>query len=121
MTVKLDMAPDPGLTLETDLRRALLEAGHLVLEAANLQAPREETPRHGVHMTETGFVVATVGPAGEDVVIIGYGAYWAVWQHEHLEWHHEHGHAKFLELAVVEQREIVYGILAVAAREGLAA
>lgn len=122
MTVQLDMPPDPGLTLGLDLRHALLAAGHLVLEASNLQAPREAVPRHGVHMTETGFAFLTIGPDGEDVVVIGYGAHWAVWQHEHLDWHHEegHGHAKFLELALAEQEAVVFGMLAEAARAGLA-
>jgi hypothetical protein len=121
MTVKMEMGPDPAVTLATDLRRGLVEAGHAILALSDAQAPREETPRHGVHMTETGFVAATVLPDGEDAAVIGYGAFWAAWQHERLDWHHDQGHAKFLELAVVEGEAAAYAILAVAAAKGLGA
>lgn len=118
MKVQLDMPPDPGVRMQVSLRRALIAAGEVVLQASNAQAPREDEPRHGIHMTDTAIVAAQIGPDGEDGVVIGYGAFWAPWQHEHLDWHHEHGHAKFLELAVVETEAVVLEMLTAAIAEG---
>lgn len=99
MTVKV--ASNPGLVVQLAAarRRGLISAGELVLATSDAGAPREDNARHGVHMTETGFVRLE---AALERVAIGYTAFWALWQHEKLEYHHTVGHAKFLELALME-------------------
>lgn len=82
-------------------RRGLKRAGQAVLAVSDANAPREPEPRHGVHLTETGFTRVEPG-ADSDAVAIGYGAFWAVWQEENLSYHHEQGHAKFLSGALLE-------------------
>lgn len=84
------------------VRADLAESGRPILEAAAAGAPYEPVPRHGVHLRETGYVRLAADVAGADRVAVGFTAFWAGWQHEHMDWHHEFGHAKFLELAVVE-------------------
>lgn len=83
-------------------RRGLKKAGQIVLALADAGAPTEPVPKHGVHLTETGFV--RVLPGMEvDSVAIGYEAFWAVMQEEDLTYHHEHGgHAKFLSGGLLE-------------------
>lgn len=99
MTVKLET--NPGLVVEwaAARRRGLQDAGELLLASAIEGAPRETgEPRHGVHGADTGFV--RVEPLMERVAI-GFLAFWMLWQHEDLLYHHQIGHAKFLELAIL--------------------
>lgn len=120
--VKVDLSSNPAIALDTAIRRGLLEAGALILALSNEGAPTEPDPRHDVHMTETGFVRLAIGPDGEDIVVIGYEAFWALLQHEHLDWSHVHGgRAKFLELAVIEGQQAALEILAATIRQGMAA
>lgn len=100
ITAKVELSSNPVLALEVAARRGMLEAGQKILELSNEHAPTEPDPRHGQHLTETGFVRADIID-GEDVVIVGYEAFWAGWQEVHEDWNHPHGgEAKFLELAV---------------------
>lgn len=111
---------DPGvgqeLALATARRRGLQAGARLVLAKSDTLAPREAEPRHGVHMTETGFV--RVEPGIDDTVAIGYEAYWAVWQNENLLYHHpEGGQAKFLDTALLTGAEMALEQVAIAMRE----
>jgi hypothetical protein len=94
--------PRSVVELLAEIRRAELAAAGPVLAAAIEGAPYEPEPRHGVHLNETGYMRFVPGPAGEDRVQVGFTAFWSPWQHERMDQHHEHGHAKFLELAIVE-------------------
>lgn len=91
-----------GVEVSAAIRRGLKRAGQIVLAASDAGAPTEPEPRHGVHLTETGFTRVEPG-VGSDAVAIGYGAFWAIWQEENLTYHHPHGgHAKFLSGALLE-------------------
>lgn len=93
-----------AITVQTSaaIRRGLKRAGQIVLAAADAGAPREPEPRHGIHLTETGFTRVEPG-IESDAVAIGYEAFWAIFQEENLAYHHEHGgHAKFLSGALLE-------------------
>lgn len=99
-----DLVLNDAITVQTSaaIRRGLKRAGQIVLAAADEGAPKEPEPKHGVHLTETGFTRVEPG-VGSDVVAIGYEAFWAVWQEENLTYHHPHGgHAKFLSGALLE-------------------
>lgn len=121
MQVEVRLGPDPTLEFRTAIRRGLAEAGREVLAASDVLAPREPEPRHGYHMIDTGFVRVEPGVAS-DAVIIGYTAFWAAWQHEHLEWHHPNGgQAKFLETALLGGREVALETIAANVRAVLEA
>jgi len=116
--VKLDL-PASALQLDVAVQRGLLKAGATILELSNEKAPTEPEPKHGVHMRETGFVRADI-LGGEDVVIVGYEAYWAGWQESHEDWDHPHGgEAKFLERALVEGERVAMEIVAAEIRAEL--
>lgn len=94
--------PPVGPLLAAVVRTALVESARPILEAAREGAPWEPVPRHGVHLRDTAYARLQAGQVGgTDRVAVGFTAFWAGWQHEHMDWHHTHGHAKFLELAVV--------------------
>lgn len=117
MTVKIDINHDLPVQLVTARRRGMLEAGEFVLALAVEGAPREDgEPRHEVHGADTGFV--RVEPQNERVAI-GFDAYWMLWQHEDLNYKHPHGHAKFLELALLENGEDALALVADAIREAV--
>ena len=99
--VRLTLNDALPLEIATARRRGLLKAADAVLAVSDLNAPREDVPRHGIHMTETGFTRIEPG-VEEDVAALGYEAFWAVWQEEDLTYHHEQGHAKFLSGALLE-------------------
>lgn len=101
MTVETSIPPEM-VDLTTRLHQAMLEAAKPVAAAAAEGAPYEDVPRHGVHLRDTVFARINVGGDLVDEVQIGFRAFWAAWQHEHMDWHHDHGHAKFLELALAE-------------------
>ena len=117
--VKVDLSSNPTVAMDAAIRRGLLEAGAVILALSNSKAPTEPDPRHGQHLTETGFVRADIID-GEDVVIIGYEAFWAGWQEVHENWNHPYGgEAKFLELSVVEGEPAALDIIATNIREAL--
>ena len=120
VTVKVTSRP-VGTELTTTLRRAMLTAGGVVLAASDALAPTEPDPRHGVHMTETGFVHVVPG-ADSDEVQIGYSAFWARLQHEHLNWNHPHGgEAQFLLKAAVAGEEKFWETVAAESAKALGA
>lgn len=83
-------------------RRGLKLGGRAILALADAGAPREPVPKHGYHMTETGFTRIEPG-IGVDAVAIGYTAFWAPMQEEDLTANHPHGgHPKFLAGGLIE-------------------
>jgi hypothetical protein len=52
-------------------------------------------------------------------VAVGYSSYWAKWQHERLDYHHEVGQAKYLESAFNEGGDEALQKVAKRIREGL--
>lgn len=92
---------EAGPQVAAAVRIALVESAAPIMAAAVEGAPYEEVPRHEVHLRDTAYARLEAGRAGgTDRVAVGFTAFWAGWQHEHMDWHHDHGHAKFLELAV---------------------
>lgn len=101
-------------------RRGLQKAGKIVLALADAGAPREPEPKHGVHLTETGFVRVLPG-AEIDTVAVGYEAFWAVFQEEDMSYEHKHGgHAKFLTGGLVEGADAAFEAIAEEIRQALA-
>lgn len=114
--VKVTVPPNPGYRLDAALQRGLQAAGEEILAVSDVLAPREPEPRHGIHMTETGYVRSHPQVDGASVEI-GYTAFWAVWQHEDLAYHHPHGgQAKFLATAIVRSPEAVQEQVAASVR-----
>lgn len=107
------------IEIATARRRGLKLGGELILELARAGAPTEPEPRHGVHLTETGFT--RVEPGLEvDSVAIGFGAFWAVFQEEDLTYKHPHGgHAKFLSGGLIEGEQPALEVVAGTIREVL--
>lgn len=117
--VRLTLNDTLEMKVATARRRGLKAAGDAVLAVSDVNAPREPIPKHGVHLTETGFSRLEPG-AESDAVAIGYTAFWAVWQHEDLTYHHpDGGHAKFLSEAVLEGQAAVDEFVPAAIREAL--
>lgn len=112
--------PAKSLGLQTALRRGLQAAGVEILAASDALAPTEPKPRHGVHLTETGFVRVVPG-VNSDSVVVGYEAFWAWWQNEDLTYHHPHGgQAKFLDTAMLGGAERAGETIAAVIRAELA-
>lgn len=101
----------------TARRRGLKLGGELILELARAGAPTEPEPKHGVHLTETGFT--RVEPGAEvDSVAIGFAAFWAVFQEEDLTYKHPHGgHAKFLSGGLIEGETAALELVAESLRQ----
>lgn len=119
IVAKVDLSSNPIIAMETGVRRGLLAAGAKILALSDTKAPTEPDPRHGEHLTETGFVRATVID-GVDYVIVGYGAFWAGWQEVHEDWNHPYGgEAKFLELSVIEGEPMFLETVAASVRAEL--
>jgi hypothetical protein len=117
MEVQVTINP-VGVQLSAARRRGLKAGGEAILALSDAIAPIEDVPRHGVHMIETGFVRPETD-GDTDAAAIGYGAFWSIWQHERLDYHHTHGAAKFLEIALLEGQETALGIVAAAVSEAL--
>lgn len=82
----------------------LTAAEATVLPAAVAGAPYEEQAKHDVHLRDTAFARLATGQLdGADAVVVGFSAFWAAWQEERMDYHHTHGHAKFLELAMAAE------------------
>lgn len=119
MGMRVTVKPSrPAVELMAAIRRAELAAAEPILVAAVEGAPYEPEPRHGIHLNETGYIRFVGG--SQDAVQVGFTAFWSAWQHEHMGWHHTHGHAKFLEQAVVEGAEAWKAKIAEGIREALA-
>jgi hypothetical protein len=120
VTTRLTFGADPELAVVTAARRGMQAAGDALLALSDALAPTEPEPRHDVHMVETGFARVELGRDGGDQVAVGYDAYWAVFQHEDLEYEHVHGgQAKFLETAVLEGEDVALAIIADTIREAI--
>lgn len=50
---------------------------------------------------------------------VGFSAFYAGWQHERMDYHHEVGQAKFLEEPLVTEKDETLQIMAGKIREGL--
>jgi hypothetical protein len=99
-------------------RRGLKKGADAILALADAGAPREPEPKHGVHMTETGFTRIEIGAEGEDVAAIGYRAFWAPLQEEDLTYKHPHGgHAGFLVGGLLEGEAPALELVAAELRE----
>lgn len=107
MQVKLDVNRGLVVELAAIRRRAMDEAAAPTLAEAVALAPTEPDPRHGVHLRETAYkTLKAAGVDGLDRVELGFTAFWAVWQSEHLDWDHPHGgEAQFLEKALIRGYE----------------
>ena len=126
------------VTIKTDLRlggllpghvsaEALDEAAQHVLSVAQEKAPvlgpgehdltkaNDERRAHPGELRESGFV----RPVDESTAIVGFSAYWALFQHEDLTYHHDDGEAKFLEIPLTTERDAALEIIAARLREGL--
>lgn len=113
LEVELTLNRDLAFQIDMAVERALLKAADIVLASAVAGAPREPDPKHGVHLDETGYRRLEGGSLDQKIVVIGFDAFWAIWQHERLDYLHETGgHAKFLELAVIEYEEMLVEFLA---------
>jgi hypothetical protein len=109
-SVNLSLTP---VEVDAASARAVKRAGAVILALSDAGAPTEPDPRHGIHMTETGFVKVIEAGLGGATAEIGYEAWWAIRQHEDMEYHHPHGGtAKFLELAVLEGKDAALAIMA---------
>lgn len=119
ISVKVNIPSGIDVQLATAIRRGEKLAAEQILAASDALAPREPNPRHGVHLTETGFTAIIPDPAG-DIIVVGYEAFWAIWQNEDLTYHHPHGgQAKFLDLAFIGGAEKAMEIIAASVREVL--
>lgn len=114
--VKLDMNTQMLVEIPAAIDRGLLAGGKTLLALSDLGVPVEAgEPRHGVHGVETGFVRVE---SSAERVAIGYTAFWLLWQHERMDYKHPNGgHAKFLELAMVEGNEAALEVVAASLRE----
>lgn len=112
--------PPVGLEVQVATQRALLRAGETILAAAVEGAPYEDEARHGVHLRDTGYTRLASQGVDDERVAVGFDAYWALWQEQRMDYHHEHGHAKFLELALAQGGEAALEQVAAAIRAALA-
>lgn len=117
--VRVQLVEDVDVRMHTAIRRGLQATGEKVLLASDVLAPTEPTPRHGVHMIDTGMVKVEPG-TDSDSVMVGYGAFWSLFQHEDLWYHHPHGGGpKFLERAAMGAVEVIAESVAVEVDQAL--
>ena len=85
---------------------ALAEGGQVILDRSQELVPLEGRPdTHGGTLAESGRVNKT-GSDYLPVVSVTYDGPYAIYQHEGMEFHHPTGgHAKFLELAMLEKTD----------------
>lgn len=50
---------------------------------------------------------------------VGFSEFYAGWQHERMDWHHEDGQAKFLEEPMATEKDETLQIMADRMREGM--
>lgn len=101
MTVKVTTLPVTA-KLAAAIRTGMVEAASPILAAAAAGAPEEPEPRHGIHLNETGFVRYAQPAPDVEAVAVGFTAFWARWQEINDQYQHPHGHAHFLEMALLE-------------------
>ena len=85
---------------------ALVEGGQVILDRSQELVPLEGRPdTHGGTLAESGRVNRT-GSDYLPVVSVTYDGPYAIYQHEALEFKHPTGgHAKFLEIAMIEKTD----------------
>lgn len=98
MDVRLTLDDTLPVRLAAAITKGLVAGGEIIRAASVALAPKEDEPRHGIHMVETAFVRPEAG-GGVDQVAVGYTAFWAAWQEMKDEYHHTHGQAHFHETA----------------------
>jgi hypothetical protein len=107
----------------SNLRRGLRAQKHRIEEAAPEALTQAAEHIRGVSVentpVETGRLAgsAAVHIEGDDTAAITYDGPYARYQHERLDLHHEHGTAKFLEKAVLSEKDKALAILARHLRE----
>jgi hypothetical protein len=111
MELRVEIPPGADQRVLEAARRGLIRAGEHLLAAAEMTAPYDDTGE-GVHLRDTGYSRLQAADPDGDSVEVGFTAFWALWQHERMDYHHTHGRAKFLELAMVEQGEQALEIVA---------
>lgn len=123
MTVETSIPKSVDLQILAQTRRAMLAAAEAtVLPAAVLGAPYEDVAKHDVHLRDTAFARLATGQIdGVDAVLVGFSAFWAAWQEMRMDYHHTHGHAKFLEMAMIEQGDAWLEAVAAQIRESFPA
>lgn len=115
----MDLPAALSLEIQTAARRGLLAGAQFIKLAAMVGAPFEEVPKHGEHLRDTAFTRIHAPAEGSEAVDVGFTAFWALWQHEKMNYHHKQGHAKFLELAFIEQGEHALQVTADTIREAI--
>lgn len=95
---------------------ALLDAAEHVLQVAQGRAPvlvdlakaNDQRRANPGELRDSGYARVI----GDDVAEVGFTAYWAAWQHEKMDYHHEIGEAKYLELPLASEKDEALRILA---------
>ena len=100
MSVKVT-TPPVTVEMRAAIRAAMVEAAAPILAHAAAEAPFDPNSRHAVHMDETGFTRYAQPAPDIEGVAVGFSAFYAPWQEINDQYHHEHGHAHFLETAMV--------------------
>lgn len=91
--------------LEGVLPDALSDGGKVIRDLADSRVPVLEgealKKANDQRRTDPGALLRSgyTRVEGETTVAVGYSEFYAGWQHERLDYHHEHGEAKFLESA----------------------
>lgn len=104
------MGIEVELTINTDVAAELAAAKHEALRAGG-EVIRAASAAKTPVLTGELLASAAVDVAGQ-VAAISYRDWKAVIVHENMYDHHEHGHAKFLELAAAEKADAAYGEMA---------
>lgn len=95
--------------LEQGAQEGLQKAADAILAESNRRAPEDEGD-----LKASGRAVADGNEAA-----VGYGAPYAVRQHEKLNYHHDSGQAKYLETAVHVAKDEALEAIAASIREAL--
>lgn len=126
-----------GITVKNGLNLGGLLSGHVTREAlqdgadhigqvAQSKAPllTGEEPLHRANKERR----ADPGELRESMYVrvlddgtaeIGFSSFYAGWQHERMDYHHEDGHAKFLEDPLTTEKDETLSIMAERMRQGM--
>lgn len=102
---------------------ALDEAAQHVLEVARGKAPllvdlkraNDERRANPGELRESGYSRVLDDNTAE----VGFSAFYAGWQHENVDYHHEDGEAKYLEIPLLTERDRALQIMADHVRRAL--
>lgn len=104
--------------LDSVLPDALEDAGNFIADRTDPKVPVLEAEglkkANKQRREDPGALLRSryVRVEGNSQVAIGYSEFYAGWQHERLDYHHEHGEAKFLENTINDDGEEAYDKLA---------